>query len=49
MHNESLRKLSCKNGRLKIKAIKNTDNCFTIFQYKTEEPKNIELWTPISL
>ena len=30
---------SSNNRKLKIKAVRNTDNCFTISQYKTEEPE----------
>ena len=38
-----------KNRRLKIKAVRKTDDCFTIYRYKTKDPKNIEVSTPISL
>ena len=34
-----------KNGTLKIEAVTKIDNCFTICQYKTEEPKNIGVST----
>ena len=38
-----------KNRRLKIKAVRKMDDCFTIYQYKTKDPKSIEISTPISL
>ena len=34
-----------KNGTLKIEAVTKIDKCFTICQYKTEEPKNIGVST----
>ena len=34
-----------KNGILKIETVTKIDNCFTICQYKTEEPKNIGVST----
>ena len=37
-----------KNRKLNIEAVTKMDDCFTIF-YKTEEPKNIDISTPISL
>lgn len=40
---------SSNNRKLKIKAVRNTDNCFTISQYKTEEPEHMEISTLISL
>ena len=49
MHNQSLRKHFYKNRKLRIEALTKMGNYFTIYQYKTEEPKNIEIFAPISL
>ena len=38
-----------KNQRLKIEAVTKMDDFFTIYEYKTEEPKSIETPTPFSL
>ena len=38
-----------KYRRLKIEAVAQMDDCFTICQYKKEEHKNIEISTLISL
>ena len=38
-----------KNRRLKIESLTKLDDYFTICQYKTEEPRNIEISAPISL
>ena len=38
-----------KNRRLKIESLTKMDDYFTICQYKTEEPRNIEISAPISL
>ena len=34
---------------LKIEAMTKMDDCFTIYQYKTKEPKKIEIPASISL
>ena len=41
-----LEKFHPKNRILKIEAATKIDNCFSICQYKIEEPKNIETSTP---
>ena len=38
-----------KHRRLKIETVTNMDHCFTICQYKTQEPTNTEISAPISL
>ena len=48
IYDQSL-KTHAKNRGLKIKAVIKQDDCFTIFQCKTEEPRNIEISTPSSL
>ena len=49
IHNQSLRKHSYKNQRLKIQTMTKIDDYFTICHYKTEEPKNIETSPRLSI
>ena len=42
-------KTHTKNYQLKIEAVTKLDNCFTIYHYKTEETKKVQISTPISL
>ena len=45
----NLENIHTKKRRLKIEDVTKMDDCFTLYQYKTEEPTNIEISTPISL
>ena len=38
-----------KNRRLKIEAVTKMSDCFALCQNKTEEPKKIDISTPISV
>ena len=46
IHNQNLRKHSFKKSKVEDWPVTKMDNCFTICQCKTEEPKNIEITTP---
>ena len=49
IHDKSLTKNHTKNRWLKIEAITKKEDCFTMYQYKIEEPNNIQISVPISL
>ena len=44
-----LRNTHTKSRKLKIEAVTNMNDCFTICQCKIEEPKNSEISAPFSL